>query len=52
MTSVESTVVPVDSAEAVTREAWVKPAIESFEPVSATESVTSTNPGDIVNSNS
>lgn len=34
------------------REAWVKPAIESFEPVSATESLTSTNPGDVVNSNS
>lgn len=34
------------------REAWVTPAIESFEPVSATESVTSTQPGDIINSNS
>ena len=35
-----------------TRETWVKPAIESFAPVSATESITSTNPGDIINSNS
>lgn len=46
MTSVDNT-----TAKDV-REAWVKPAIESFEPVSATESVTSTNPGDIISSNS
>ena len=52
MTSVEPTITPDGSTKGVTREAWVKPVIESFEPVSATESVTSTNPGDIVNSNS
>jgi hypothetical protein len=52
MTSVDNTNIAFGSGEAVAREAWVKPAIESFEPVSATESVTSTNPGDIINSNS
>lgn len=52
MTSEEITNNSVDPAEAVKREAWVKPTIESFLDVSATASVTSTNPGDIINSNS
>jgi len=33
-------------------EAWVKPEIVSFDAVSATQSITSTNPGDIISSNS
>jgi hypothetical protein len=53
MTSVDNnTSIAFGSDEAAPRAAWVKPAIESFEPVSATESITSTNPGDIINSNS
>jgi len=52
MKSVDNTAATFGSDEGTMRQAWVKPAIESFEPVSATESLTSTNPGDVVNSNS
>jgi hypothetical protein len=43
------------SSEAVaesTRETWMKPEITSFEPVQATQSLTSSNPGDVLSSNS
>lgn len=52
MTSVDNTTNAFGSDEGVVRQAWVKPAIESFEPVSATESLAGGNPGDVVNSNS
>ncbi|MES2442352.1 MAG: hypothetical protein V4574_05945 [Pseudomonadota bacterium] len=39
------------NAETAVRDAWVKPEIASFEPVSATESAT-INPGDALSSNS
>ena len=52
MKSVDNTAATFGSDEGAVRQAWVKPAIESFEPVSATESITSNQPGDVVSSNS
>ena len=40
------------AAQETGREAWIKPEIASFEPISATQSITSSNPGDILSSNS
>jgi len=37
---------------AASKEVWVKPEIVSYEPISATASITASNPGDILSSNS
>lgn len=49
MTSIETN--PGTETLEAARDAWVKPAIASFEPVAATEANT-VNPGDTVSSNS